>query len=97
MNNGKMILMATHSPEAQAMAVENGLGLSFIPKIAVVPRLALGKIAVVNVEGLAVSYPIYAAYHQEHARAPVPQTFLKFMQHVQNRQLIEMMAQGHLI
>ena len=64
------IVMEIDSPEAQAMAVENGLGLSFIPKIAVMPRLALGKIAVVNVEGLRASYPIYAAYHQEHALRP---------------------------
>ena len=66
-------------------------------QIVVAPRLALGKIAIVNVEGLEFSYPIYAAYHRDHASTPVHQAFLKFIQHPQNRQLIEMMAQGHLI
>ena len=91
------IVMEIGSPEAQTMAVENGLGLSFVPQIVVAPRLALGKIAIVNVEGLEFSYPIYAAYHRDHASTPVHQAFLKFIQHPQNRQLIEMMAQGHLI
>jgi len=91
------IVMEIDSPEAQAMAVENGLGLSFIPRIVVAPRLTLGKLSIIRVEGLELSYPVYAAYQQEHPMPLVQQTFLKFIQHSQNRQLIDMMAQGHLI
>jgi DNA-binding transcriptional LysR family regulator len=90
------IVMEIDSPEAQAIAVENGLGLSFIPRLAVVPRLALGKLAMIKVERLEISYPIYVTYHQDHVGSPVYQTFLKFLQHPQNQQLINMMAQGHL-
>ncbi|GAB4478892.1 MAG: LysR family transcriptional regulator [Anaerolineae bacterium] len=91
------LVMEIDSPEALAMSVEYGIGLSFVSIVTVAPRLPLGRLAIVRVEGMQVSMPVYLAHYPARPASPVQARFTEFMQHPQTRALIAAHAQGHMV
>ncbi len=91
------VVMEVGNPEALAMAVEYGIGVSFISLLAAVPRLNLGRLAIVEVEGLNLSNTIEFVYSCSRPASPVRLKFLDFVNQPQNQTLIEMLANGHAL
>ena len=91
------IKMEIDSPEALAAAAEHGLGISFIPKVVAVPRLSLGRLAIVPIEGLTITYPVNILHSNKHSISNPLAKFLAFTRMEQSRTLIDMIAQGHIL
>lgn len=91
------VMMEVGSPEALAMAVEQGIGVSFISLLAATPRLTLGRLALVEVEGLAVSTTVEFVYACSRPASPVRLKFFDFVSQPQNRSLIDMLAEGRVL
>lgn len=90
------ISMSMGSPEAIVMAVEHGLGMSFISVLNAAPRLPLGRLAIVEVEGLSLYTQVYLSYSQFYLTNPVQTKFRDFLRHPQTRSLINMLTGGLL-
>lgn len=91
------MVMEIGSPEALAMAVEHGIGLAFVSLLAAMPRLALGRLTVVNVEGLDLRIPVEFIQTDAQPASPVQVKFLEFVNQPQTRPLIEMLAEGRMV
>jgi DNA-binding transcriptional LysR family regulator len=91
------IEMEIGTPEALAMAVEYGIGISFVSLLAAMPRLTLGRLAIVDVEGLDLRNPIEFVHNGSHAALPVQMEFMKFVNQAQNRPFIDMLAEGQMV
>ena len=90
-------VMEVGSPEALAMAVEHGIGVSFVSLLAAMPRLSLGRLAIIEVEGLELGVPVEFVQCATRATSPVLNRFLEFVDHPNSRPLIEMLAQGRVV
>lgn len=66
--------------EAIIMAVEEGIGLGFVPRVAAERCLALGRIRVVELEGLVIRRWLYIAYNGMRAKTPALNAFCEFME-----------------
>ncbi len=66
--------------EAIIMAVEEGIGLGFVPRVAAERCLALGRIAVVQLEGVNMRRWLYIAYNGMRAKTPALNAFCEFME-----------------
>jgi DNA-binding transcriptional LysR family regulator len=91
------IEMEIGTPEALAMAVEYGIGVSFVSLLAALPRLMLGRLAMVNVEGLVLHNAVEFVHNGSHAAHPVQMEFMKFVNQPQNRPFIDMLAEGQVV
>lgn len=91
------MVMEIGSAEALAMAVENGLGMSFVSKPIAVSRLPLGRLSIVHVKGLELTSPVELVYSPVHAASLARTKFLDFVKHPQTRSMIDMLAQGQVI
>jgi DNA-binding transcriptional LysR family regulator len=90
-------VMEVGNSEALAMAVEHGIGVSFLSLLAAMPRLALGRLAIVKVEGMDLRVPVEFVHSGTRAASPVQIKFLEFVNHPQNRPLVEMLAEGRVV
>jgi DNA-binding transcriptional LysR family regulator len=88
------VVMEIDSPEAQIIAVEHGLGLAFMPLMAAMQRLPMGRLTIVNVEGLSLISPVFLLTSAERKQSRVHDKFIKFINVSATRSLIEMVAQG---
>jgi LysR family transcriptional regulator, transcriptional activator of the cysJI operon len=88
------VVMEIDSPEAQIIAVEHGLGLAFMPLMAVMQRLPMGRLAIVKVEGLSLASPVFLLASGERKQSLVHEKFIKFINVPATQSLIEMVAQG---
>jgi DNA-binding transcriptional LysR family regulator len=95
--NQMHMVMEIGNPEALAMAVEHGIGVSFVSLLAAMPRLGLGRLAIVNVEGLDLRHPVELVQSTSRPASPVQIKFLEFVKHPQNRPLIDMLSKGRMI
>jgi len=91
------IIMEVGNPEALAMAVEHGIGVSFVSLLAAIPRLMLGRLSIIEVEGLELSNQIELMYSCSHPSTPIQTTFLSFIEQPANRSLIDLLADGRMV
>jgi DNA-binding transcriptional LysR family regulator len=91
------MVMEIGTPEALAMAVELGIGVSFVSMLAAMPRLALGRLVTVDVEGLELRIPVEFVQNSRRPASRVQMKFLEFANHPQNRPLVDMLAQGRMV
>lgn len=94
---GLDIVMEVGNQEALAMAVEHGIGVSFVSLLAASPLLSLGRLAIVNVCGLDLSNPIQLVYASSRPASPVRTEFLEFVEQPENRAMVEMLADGRMV
>lgn len=89
-------VMEVGNPEALAMAVEHGIGISFVSVLAAMPRVALGRLAIVKVEGLTLHSPVEFVHNPSRPASLAQTKFLEFANHPQNRPLIDLLAEGRM-
>jgi hypothetical protein len=78
------------------MAVEHGIGVSFVSLLAALPRVALGRLAIVPIEGVDLTISVDIVSARGRAATPVQTTFVEFVNQPQSRTLIEMLAGGRM-
>jgi DNA-binding transcriptional LysR family regulator len=88
------VVMEIDSPQAQIIAVEHGVGLAFMPLMAVMQRLPIGRLAIVNVERLSLSSAVYLLASGERKHSLIHEKFVKFVNVPTTHSLIEMVAEG---
>jgi DNA-binding transcriptional LysR family regulator len=91
------VVMEIDSPQAQIIAVEHGIGLAFMPLMAVMQRLPIGRLAIVKVDGLSLTSAVYLLASSERKQSLVHEKFIKFINLPTTRSLIEMVAEGRTI
>lgn len=80
------VTMELGNPEAIEMSVEQGLGIAFVSEMVAARHLALGRIRIVEVEGLNLRKTIYLARRRDTHRTRAQSLFWDYVQ-----------AQHHLI
>jgi DNA-binding transcriptional LysR family regulator len=95
--NNLQIVMEIGSAEAQAMAVEYGMGLAFVSLAAAMPRVALGRLATVRVDGMELLSPIEFVRCPVRPSSAVQIRFLDFVNNPQTRSQIEMLTKGLVV
>ena len=91
------IVMQIGSAEALAMAVEHGIGLAFVSVLAAMPRIALGRLAAINVAGVDLVNPVEIVTSNQRAASPAQTRFLEFVNQPQNRTMLQKMAEGGMV
>ncbi len=66
--------------EAIIMAVEEGIGLGFVPRVAAERCAALGRVKIIQLEGLAMKRWLYLAYNSSRPKTPALHAFCEFME-----------------
>lgn len=95
--NNLQIVMEIGSAEAQAMAVEHGMGVAFVSLAPAMPRVALGRLATVRVEGMELLSPIEFVRCPGRPSSAVRTRFLEFVNNPQTRSQIEMLTKGLVV
>jgi DNA-binding transcriptional LysR family regulator len=90
-------VMEVGSAEALAMAVEHGIGLSFVPILAAVPRVALGRLMIVRIKGVELRNAIEIVSSRTRAASPAAARFVEFVSQPQNHALIQILAEGRMV
>ncbi|HEC22355.1 MAG TPA: LysR family transcriptional regulator [Chloroflexi bacterium] len=90
------IVMQVGSAEALAMAVEHGIGVSFVSLLAALPRVALGRLAIIQVKRLVLRNPVELVTSRTRAATPAQAKFVEFVNQPQSRSLIQMLSEGHM-
>ncbi len=90
------VRMEMGSPEAIVSAVEHGLGVSFVPLLSVAPRVPLGKLAIVDVEGIQLSTSVNMGYSDEHSMTLAQSRFKLFIEHPQTQSILSLMSEGRV-
>ncbi|MBI5950158.1 MAG: LysR family transcriptional regulator [Chloroflexi bacterium] len=73
------VAMVLGNAEAIGMAVEEGLGIAFISRLAAARGLALGRIVEVSVEGMSLARNIYLARNRRHPFTRAQEKFWEFV------------------
>jgi DNA-binding transcriptional LysR family regulator len=73
------IAMVLGNAEAIEMAVEEGLGIAFISRLAAARGLVLGRIVEVSVEGMSLARNIYLARNRRHPFTRAQAKFWEFV------------------
>jgi DNA-binding transcriptional LysR family regulator len=79
------VVMVVGNTEAIEMAVEHGLGIAFISRLAARQGLDLNRIAEIPVAGLALERPLYVVRNSRCARTPAQTRFWNFIQENRKR------------
>lgn len=90
------VRMEIGSPEAIISAVEHGLGVSFVPLLAVAPRIPLGKLAIVDVDGIELNTSVNMGYSDEHSMTLTQSRFKLFLEHPQTQSILSLMSEGRV-
>ncbi len=88
------VAMVLGNAEAIEMAVEEGLGIAFISRLAAARGIALGRIVEVAVEGMALTRNIYLARNR---RQPLTRAQTKFWEYVNETKNETQMASSSLV
>jgi len=78
--NNLNVVMELGDAEAVQMAVENGIGITFISEVMAARSLALGRVKRVEVEGFNVTQPVYLARHVARIFTRAETKFWEFVQ-----------------
>jgi DNA-binding transcriptional LysR family regulator len=73
------IVMEVGSAEALAMAVQHGIGLAFVSRLAALPYVALGRLAWVHIEGIELHNTIELVHARGHSASAVRSRFVSFL------------------
>lgn len=88
--------MEIGTPEAIVMAVEHGMGLSFVSMLNAAPRVALGRLAILEVEGVTLHTSIHLGYSTSRVGAPVQTKFRDFVRHPQTQSFVGLLTEGRI-
>ncbi len=86
------VAMVLGNAEAIEMAVEEGLGIAFVSRLAAARGMALGRVVDVNVEGMALTRKIYLARNR---RLPLTRAQTKYWEYA-NSSINEIQKLGEL-
>jgi len=75
-------VLVVGNSEAILLAVEEGIGLGFVPRVAAERCIALGRVDIVPLEGLSMKRWLYIAYNLNLPQTPARRAFCEFMQEV---------------
>ncbi|GAB4570323.1 MAG: LysR family transcriptional regulator [Anaerolineae bacterium] len=87
-------VMEIGSAEALAMAVEHGLGVSFVSKLAALPRVALGRLAIVEIEGLELRNTVELVCSPLRPASAASVKFQEYITSPQMRSQMQLLADG---
>lgn len=73
------VVLTLENSEAIVMAVEEEIGLGFVPRVAVERFIALGRVAMLQVEGLDLRRWLYMIDNQHRPRTPAIRAFWEYM------------------
>ena len=73
-------VLTLSNSEAIIMAVEEGIGLGFVPRVAAERCLAQGRIRVLTVDGVSIRRRLYIAHNSMRAKPPALNAFCEFME-----------------
>ncbi len=73
--------------EAVIMAVEEGIGLGFVPRVAAERCMALGRVKMVPLEGLSMRRWLYVGYSSTLPKTPALNAFCEFMEMIDPQQV----------
>jgi DNA-binding transcriptional LysR family regulator len=79
------VVMVVDNAEAIEMAVEHGLGMAFISRLAARHGLELGRLVEVPVEGLRLERPLYVVRNSRCAKTPAHSRFWDFVKEHRER------------
>ena len=79
------VVMVVGNTEAIEIAVEHGLGIAFISRLAAKHGLDLGRIAEIPVEGLSLEHPLYVVRNSRCAKTLAQTHFWDFIQENRKR------------
>jgi DNA-binding transcriptional LysR family regulator len=85
-------VMELGNAEAIEMAVEEGIGVSFVSRLVAQRGVALGRIKIVKVEGLDLERKIYMAYNIRRAATSAQSEFWSFVHEPHNETLLKLAA-----
>jgi DNA-binding transcriptional LysR family regulator len=91
------IVMEVGNPEALAMAVEHGIGVSFVSLLAAAPRLALDRLSIIQVSGLSLTNPVDLIVSNSRPASLVRSAFIEFINQPQTRSQINALAEGRIV
>ncbi|RME69870.1 MAG: LysR family transcriptional regulator [Chloroflexi bacterium] len=83
------VVMEIGNSEAISMAVEEGIGVTFISRTVARRGIQLGRLKEVNVDGLSLRRDIYIAYSRRHPATQAQTEFWNFIQEPENVALLE--------
>lgn len=86
------IVMELGNAEAIEMAVEEGIGVAFVSRLAARRGLELGRITEVEVEDVALRRSIYMACHSRRSGTTAQRAFWEFVHEPRNEALLELAA-----
>lgn len=86
------VVMELGNAEAIEMAVEEGIGVSFVSWLVAQRGVELGRIKIVGVEGLNLERKIYMAYHVRRAATNAQAEFWNFVHEPVNETLLKLAA-----
>jgi DNA-binding transcriptional LysR family regulator len=75
-------VLVVGNSEAILLAVEEGIGLGFVPRVAAKRCTALGRVKIVPLEGLSMTRWLYIAYNLALPQTPAQRAFWEFMQEI---------------
>lgn len=86
------VVMELGNAEAIEMAVEEGIGVSFVSRLVAQRGVELGRIKVVQVEGLNLERKIYMTYNMRRAATSAQAEFWNFVHQPLNETLLKLAA-----
>jgi DNA-binding transcriptional LysR family regulator len=86
------VVMELGNAEAIEMAVEEGIGVSFVSWLVAQRGVQLGRIKIVEIEGLNLERKIYMAYHIRRAATSAQAEFWNFVHKPVNETLLKLAA-----
>jgi DNA-binding transcriptional LysR family regulator len=86
------VVMELGNAEAIVMAVEEGIGVSFVSRLVAQRGVDIGRIKIVDVEGLNLERKIYMAYHIRRAATKTQTEFWNFVYQPVNETLLKLAA-----
>lgn len=91
------MVMQVGNAEALAMAVEYGLGVSFVSVLAAQPRVALGRLATVPIRDMVLTNPVELALPNNRATAAAAGKFVEYLTDPKHAALIRLLSEGRMI
>lgn len=90
------VRMEISSPEAIISAVEHGLGVSFVPLVAVAPHIPLGRVGIIEVKDMELSAQVHIAFAGEHGLNLIQSKFKAYLEHPHTQAMLMQMAEGRI-
>lgn len=88
------IVMEVPNADALAMAVEHGVGLSFVSLLTAMPRVKLGRLAIVQMEDFHLKTDVEIVSSAERGASPAGRAFCDFVRSEEIQDLVKALAEG---